>query len=571
MGPDRKREILIVLLAAAALGMGLWHGLPNVYVPDTHMIRNALGMAKTMNLWPPAGMYSTYPYLLSYLLLPVYAATFLIGRVFGAYASPEEFGARVVEDPTIVYIEARIMVALFGLMAVLYLYRTARRLGFSLRVATGTALLLALNPLFVQLGHHARPWIPLVAAVTFTLYHSAGIALHARRRDYLLAALGAGLGFAMHQVGGALVLLPLCAHFACLKASALKGKQLLRLGLLIGVMAGVAFFLGYGHMAFAGKSLDAIPTDQENIDLGGQKLLITMFSGARAMEIATAFFGYDPAGSTLGLIGLLLGLFAARGFRGLRFALFVFCGFLSCFFLLYANSHIRYMLPFCPALALGAGYLAARAGDRKPGCEALILIPLVLFSSVQTARLDLLLCRTDTRDLARDWIERNIPAGTRIAAEGYTAPLRPDRASLLFLRDEAGVWLKQKESLILEGRLRKPEGPEYYLIPLERFWQFRSYWPHQYLLGGDRPIAAFLDDLKTEWIMLYERWPEQERHAPMTEYLDQKKAEGPIFSPTRTPHPREASLPTDMDFPLFALWYLDRPGPIIKLYKTKAH
>lgn len=567
-GQDKKRLFLILLVSAAALGTGIWHGLPNVYVPDTHIIRNALGMAKTMDLWPPAGMYSTYPYLLSYLLLPIYAATFILGKFFGFYASAEDFGVSVVDNPTVVYLEARILVALFGVIAVFYLYRTARRIGFSSNAATGTALLLALNPLFVQLGHHARPWIPLVAAITFTLFHSAGIALENRRKDRILAAVGAGLGFAMHQVGGALILIPLCAYLANKKSAVFKGKSLLSLGVILCCIAVVAFVFGYGHMVIADKKLDAIPTEEENIDLGGQKLLFTMFAGTRAGEILTALFGYDPVGCTLGVIGLLLAVLLGRGMKGLRFTLLVFFAFLAAFFLLYENSHIRYMLPLCPALALGVGNLANRIGAGNNALATLILAPLVLFGGIQTARMDMLLCRTDTRDLARAWIEENIPEGTRIAAEGYTAPLRPNRESLLYLKDEAKVWLKRREMFMLEGRLPEKACPHYFLIPLERFYEFRSYWPHQYVLGGERPIESFLDDHRTEWLMIYERWPQEERHAPLIDYLAKKNAEpGPTFSPTEHPHPLEASLPTDMDFPLTALWYLERPGPVVQLYK----
>ena len=82
-GSERKLLTAVLLLAAAALGTGLWHGLPQVYVPDTHIIRNALGMAKSHDLWPPAGMYSTYPYLLAYLLQPIYGVTYFAGRTFG--------------------------------------------------------------------------------------------------------------------------------------------------------------------------------------------------------------------------------------------------------------------------------------------------------------------------------------------------------------------------------------------------------------------------------------------------------------------------------------------------------
>jgi hypothetical protein len=557
----------VLVLAALALGVGLWHGLPNVYVPDTHIIRNALGMAKTQNLWPPSGMYSTYPYLLSYLLLPVYAGTFILGRAMGIYASADDFGQKLIEDPTAVYLEARILIALFGLVAVIYLYRAARRMGWSHGLSAGAALLLAFSPLFVQLGHHSRPWIPMVAGVAFVLYHSAGIALSGRPRDYVLAGIGAGLTFAMHQVGCVAFLIPVAAHFAGRGREVLSGQAIRLAFLLLLLFAGAAFFLGYGHLVFGGDSVDVIATDKEAVGLGGQKLILDSFSGQRAGKTISAMFGYDPICTVLGLVGLVIGI-AMAGFNGLRCALLVFGLLFTVFMLLYDNAHIRYMLPLLPALALGAALAAAKAGKFVRWKEGWLLVPLVLFSAVQTARMDYLFCQTDTRDQARTWIEENIPSGARIAAEGYTAPLTPTLESLLFLKNNAGVWLKRKENQIVE-RGGAGEGPTYFMIPLERFYRFQSYWPHQYLLNGDRPIADFLDDMGAEWVMLYDRWPHEERHPPLLEYLAARDEPGPVFSPAAVPDPPEATLPMDMDFPLTSLWTLERPGPVLKLFRLK--
>ena len=65
----------------------LWpigHGAPTPdLVPDTHVVRNALHMLGDEDLVPPANAHSSYPYLLPYLLLPVYAADFLWGSLQG--------------------------------------------------------------------------------------------------------------------------------------------------------------------------------------------------------------------------------------------------------------------------------------------------------------------------------------------------------------------------------------------------------------------------------------------------------------------------------------------------------
>jgi hypothetical protein len=566
---DKRNMLAALLLSALVLGIGMWHGLPNVYIPDTHIVRNALGMAKTMDFFPAVGTYSTYPYLLAYLLIPVYGITFFIGRALGIYLSADDFGLSVIENPTIVYIEARIMVGLFGVLGVWYLYRTARRLSFSPNTALFAALLLAFNPLYVQLGHQARPWIPLVAGLCFTLYHGVGIVQRARTRDYLWASVGAGLCFAIHQVGGAAFLIPLAAHGARLGKSFFSVKGLLR-ALFAGVIfAAVALFLGYGYMIFAGEAVDVMPTDKATLNFGGQKLVLDMFNGARAWITIKGLFGYDPVCFVLGILGLVLAIFH-KGLTGARMILGVFGGFILAFFLIYQNCHIRYMLPLTPGLALGAAYLVDRLVARLKVKEVYVFVPLVLVGAIQCARMDYLLCLTDTRDIAQRWIELNIPRDARIAAEGYTAPLHPNVESLKYLKEEAGVWLRRKEKVVLEGKSRLVDVKRYYLIPLERFYGHKTYQPDSYRLGGEKPIKEFLDGNGIEWLMLYERWPRRGVAAPMVDYIQERCEQPPqIFNPASVDDPAEATLPTDMDFPLTTLWITKRPGPILKVYKVK--
>jgi len=566
---ENRILIAVLLCAAAVLFTGLWHGLPNIHIPDTHIVRNALGMAKTKTLWPAAGEFSTYPYLLSYILLPIYVATYGIGKLIGVYASAEDFSTQIVEDPTVIYLEARIMIAVFGIIAVYYIFKIARRLGFSVVTAGGASLFLAFNTLFVQLGHQARPWTPVVAGVAFTFYHSLGIATRSRNRDLILAAIGAGLTFAMHQVGGAVLIILASALLFRKHEQLLSGKKLFSLLKVIAVFAGVAVVFGYGHKIWGSAAHDVIQTEKSAINIGGQKLLVEAFSGERAWLIMKAFFGYDPVTTVLGIIGLVLAFIKGEKWKSIRICMALYCCFIAVLFLIYNASHIRYMLAIAPFMALGSAWAVSWISRSVGVNEVVVLAPLVLFSAVQAARMDLLYCRSDTRDLAKIWIEENIPEGSRISAEGYTANISPSQSSLTFLKEEAGVMLGKRERMILEGKLSQVDLLSYYLIPLERFYEFKSYWPHQYLLEGDRQINDFLDDMGTGWLMLADRWPLEQRHAPLMDYIAKKTELVAFFSPSDSICPSEATFPTDMDFPLTSLWKNDHPGPLIRLFKVK--
>ena len=571
---EGKQILLVLVVCGGVLLAGLGHGLPEVYVPDTHIVRNALGMAAERNPWPPAGAYSTYPYLLAYLLLPLYAATFLAGRLAGCYASAEDFGVKVVENPTVVYLEARLLVVFFGLAAVFFLYRIARRLGWTTARASAAALFLGVSPLFVQFAHQARPWIPVTAGVTAALYFTLRAVQQGRGRDWAAAFACAGMTFAMHQVGGSALLLP-ASGFVAARGRRMLAPRALAAGLgLALVFAGTALALGYGHLLLAGPGREVIATEARAVDLGGQKLVLDYFTGALAWKTARALFGYAPLLCGIGVPALVASLLRPRPFRGVRAPMTVFTLFTALLFLMYDGTHVRYFLPLLPVLALGLAWISGEAAARLRVREGGAAFLLLLLPLVQTLRLDLLLCREDTRDRARAWIEARIAPGARVAVEGYGPHLHPDRASLRWLEGQ-GVWLRRRERLLLEGRVQGEQGgggeakPRYFVIPLERFYAFKSYWPHQYLGEGEKPIGTFLHETGAEWIVLADQWPEEDRHPPLVEFLAARTGAGPVFSPAGADVPPEANLPLEMRFAITALWRVERPGPVIRLFHVK--
>ena len=107
------------------------HGEGRNYVPDTHIVRSALGMAQDKDLAPPAGKYSNYPYLLPYLLLPVYAAEYALGKSSGEWSDPAGFAAAVATEPGRVHLPARVLVALFGAASAWVAFRAARAMGLN--------------------------------------------------------------------------------------------------------------------------------------------------------------------------------------------------------------------------------------------------------------------------------------------------------------------------------------------------------------------------------------------------------------------------------------------------------
>jgi 4-amino-4-deoxy-L-arabinose transferase-like glycosyltransferase len=117
--------------------------------------------------------------------------------------------------------------------------------------------------------------------------------------------------------------------------------------------------------------------------------------------------GLGPALVVCG-IGLVFAL-ARRSRTDLVLASFVIVYFAD---LLTLSAHFdRYVLPLVPAL----GALAGRMRSLAPVTLLLLIVPLT-WSIRDTKELT----RTDTRIVAHRWVERHLPAGTRIAADPST-------------------------------------------------------------------------------------------------------------------------------------------------------
>jgi hypothetical protein len=91
----------------------------------------------------------------------------------------------------------------------------------------------------------------------------------------------------------------------------------------------------------------------------------------------------------------------------------------------------RYLLPIVPLLLLLAVRLAVELVERsrpraRRAVTAAVAVALAVALALPLAdsvAFDRTLSGTDTREVAREWIEDNIPAGALIAVENYTAPL----------------------------------------------------------------------------------------------------------------------------------------------------
>jgi len=584
---------LLVLLPAALRLWPIDHGMPRNYVVDTHIVRGALGMAQDRDLSPPPGRYSNYPNLLPYVLLPVFAGEYAVGRVLGEWGSGEEFGARLKEDPWIAHLTARIVIALLSCLAPFLTYRTARVLGLE-RGAWVAAYLVATSLLHVHLSVQERPWALLC---TFSALAAWPAALHVRDgrvRDLMLSGVAASLAFATHQAGGLVLGISGVAWlFGPLgwRGGAL-GRRIALGFACVGLFAAVGVLLGYPYLVFGGGVVESAEVNDGSVPGASFSIAGLGFAFAFRWEstltLLRAFVGYDPVLLVLGSVGLV-GSLRSRTSRPLAaFAVF----WALVFFLLNQADHVRYLAPLTVLLAWPAGRLVEGWMARGAGARLAVLVVLAL-PLVQAVRLGWVLRQDDTRALAEEaLLEGADRSPVAIDPHGPRPPMTEGAIERLGRFRPLGAREAHRRAVLAAGGA-PPGGPGVDALPLEaiidtdeRSGAARIEEEHADVLGED-PNAA-LRRLGIERVLLVDKTPgdgapplllsdapagpdamgePQTKMAP----LDVVRPPIAVWDPGVRPGAVEgAMLPSELPFALTDVWRHRRPGPRLELYRLRS-
>ena len=390
-----------IVLAALALRLwGLSHGLPYVFSADenAHFVPRAIGMFG----------HSLNP---QYFVNPP-AFTYLLHLAFWArWGTREAVGAAFAADPGTAFALARALVAVLGAVAAgLTLWAGARL--FDRRVGLVAGALFAVAFLPVHYAHFAVNDVPALAPLCLSLAGAAGVYRHGRLRDYALAGAALGVACATKYTAGIVLL--------CLLGAAVTAPNRGRGLALAGGLAVAGFAVANPYALFDLDAFrDGLRLQSQASGDGGGKLGLVGDSGILYyLGTATWGLGWLPA---LAALGGAVWLSVRRSPAALVLVpapvlFLLFMGLQDRFF-------ARWLLPVYPMLCLLAAWaaveLAGRRRWRVAVAGALLCAQGLLFS----VHNDRLLARSDTWTLARAWMVRNIPEGTRVVIE----PIAPDQ------------------------------------------------------------------------------------------------------------------------------------------------
>ena len=456
--------LLAVLALALALRLaGVAWGLPFSFVnaDESMVVPKAFAAANGH----PNPQFFFYPSFFFYLAAALYVLAapiwWLLGN--GNLLSQTSF----VVDPGPYFLLGRLLSVAMGTVSVYLLYRLGRD-AFGRPAGLLAALALAVVPLHVAYSHMAVTDITAVAfaLLALVLLHRAagaredapaasaaatssgrslgdarpGRPVRGTRRLLVLGAVAAGLATSTKYNLGMLVLpATVAAAYTCRGEAAARvaaGGRALPVWLRLLVLRVYLPMLAAFVVASPFVLLDAP-------HFIGDFLRQTemMDRGWLGFENAGNGFWYNVTPNLTGAIGVTA---LVLGVAGLGWALWsrtrldlIVAPYLILYFVYigtWTELADRYLLPIVPLLLLLAARLAVELVRRaRPRARPVVTVAVAAVLGVALAlpladsiAFDRALSGTDTREVAREWIQDTIPAGSIIAVENYTAPLVPE-------------------------------------------------------------------------------------------------------------------------------------------------
>ncbi len=419
----------VVAIVAIALRLpGLGYGLPAVYNPDEIAILNRALALGTGNLNPGNFVYPSFYF---YALLVWEGLSFVAGLATGVFQSIADFQRAYFVNPTWHYLAGRMLTLLCGVATVLLTARLGTVL-YDRTVGIIAAFFLAVAPFAVRDAHYIKHDVPVTLLVVLTLLAAASLVVRPDRRSSTVRWMAAGglAGLAASTHYYALFVALSVATAALVGPTGEPWRLRMRHAAIAGVAAVVLFALGSPFLvadpatAWADIAANrAIVMDRAVASTG------SFGSAARYAEM----LAFEAAGwpvFLLGVAGVVLAV-ASDWRRAL-----VWLAFAAVFLAFLANTVPagRYLNPMLPVLAVAAAYAVRRATasfSRQTAAAVALSVIAALPAAVASARLGVFFRQADTRTVATELIQRDVPAGAAILIQPYSVALRPSRESLV--------------------------------------------------------------------------------------------------------------------------------------------
>ena len=596
---NNKNTLIIcaILVGAFLLRLyGIWHDYPYSFYPDeAHFVKRALSFG-SMDFNPH---WFHKPAFYMYLLFFEYGLFFVAGKIIGLWSSVTDFAVSYVINPGPFYIIGRITTTLFGIASIWMVYLIGEKF-FKKNTGLAGALLLTLSYAHVISCQDIKADIPASFFAIASMYFLLNYARANSTKWLVLSASCAGIG-AGTKIYPIIMMVPITLAIVLAANDTISLKRTLMRKFLL-IMAAVAvFWLSYfcsAPYSFI-DPLGRVEVFEDFVRLFHK--VVNIMTGSKIPAPRPDDFIAQPLSTLKGTIAYFLVLFQSKGMgpivtsfsllgivallakinkKTFLFLLFPVVFVVTSIFTFPGYAEPRHQMPIYPFLALtGGSFIIYLTGIKSiPSKIVFIVVGLCLsWPLIKIIDYGAVASKTDTRNLAKQWIEKNIASGTKVLVNENGPQLIANKKSLTPIlskaeqADKKGQFTAHYDSY-LEYRLLAADITTSYEINEIRlpWWRqsFTEKGEHEFTSDYDKDMG---NPLKSVGINTYKFYVENNFKYAIVhsyEYQDFLKDKSR----------KSASFPAFAEFyhNLFAKGKLikeflptegNRPGPVVKIFQ----
>lgn len=391
----------ILIVAFLLRYVGISFGLPFLYHADEPIVVNHALAYGTGDLNPH---FFKIPPLLSYLLFFVYGIVFCAGKLLGKWSSPADFEILFYQDPTIFFFLGRLLFGVIvGTFSVWVLFQLVKS-HFDKNRALLSAFFLAISFSHVKNSHYLYADIPLILVLILAFDEILELANNDSKWQHIKVGILIGLASAI-KYNGVFMVIPYVVSVLFNRPLRQTVKPFF--AAILGSLATLMLLNPFAILDFP-QFISELA--QQSKSHGSSGILHhLLYSLGNGMGGPLLLF------SLVGLINLFL------SFEKKRFLMALFILFYYLVISFKGQRYDRYVLPLIPFLCFFAAdaFVVIKSQLKKSKTFTITLLFVVaIFSSIYSSvRYDLIMSTQDTRTLAKEWIENNIPFGSRLALD----------------------------------------------------------------------------------------------------------------------------------------------------------
>lgn len=341
-----------------------------------------------------------YPPYISYLFIPFFLISIGISYL-GFNGNLSELQSVLASDPSIFFITARFVVILISLLTIYLIYKITQSLTKSNSASLYSAILSSTSLMFISLSITGKHWVPILFFYTLCLYLLTRPNWSIKKR-YILSAFTIGIGTGVSTVVILFSVVIFLWYIIYDKVSikeSLTSTLMYKLGFIVAILSIIPVLLYPASLGF-------VP----DTTLHGSKTFLGLLTSPFVFPFP--FIATEPVLVFLSLIGLYFGF---KKYRPFFVTSIIFTVFYCMIFYEFFRFEYRFLLPLILFLIISSAIGIDEIRNKFPNRYSKVFIYLILLiPTLFTIRFAYLGYTNDSRIKAKEWLNKNVPAGEKV-------------------------------------------------------------------------------------------------------------------------------------------------------------